>query len=436
MNEELYIKHKTYYLNKKEKFKKMSFLAANTSAHIILAPLYVISISKQLSVTEHKNIYYDFLGTSEDKTEKISFSKKIQMLLFKNNNNENIKVKQNELTDLSKSKDSKIDKINPNKNLNVVESKNKAIQNLEAKYGALMNNEGNTKINKIQHPITIRDHINKNLVEASGVPEGQTPYRAAIFDNYKQMFKSYNKQGILSFWKGTLMRIVYVSSSLIFSGYIFDGLNFFVKRFKNDFSSSIDIVNRFISLTLAEIIFHPFFLLENRYVLQNRLPHFRVYQSYFTIKSRAVSDLYNFCHVHIYKNIFILISILSLNSIFSNASLNNKIILSVISSFFSYPLYTVIRRLVCQDIKTAGMIPNRYYNLLHGLALIKKEEGFKNGLYKGFVPFALAHIIHLNYIAITADHLNYHYFIPRLNPFINDESINSLLLKEEDKCNS
>lgn len=439
MDEDLYLKHKNYYLNKKEDYNRLSFLAANSVTQMILAPLYVISISKQLSVTEHKHIYYDFLGTNEKKIEKLTYREKLKKLLFKSDS----KVENSKITDTTNKSNNKgvISEIESNnsksienvksilKNNNtVVEKNNSAIQNLEGKYGALMNNEGEAKINKIKYPITVRDHINKNLVEASGVPEGQTPYRAAIFDNYKQMFKAFNKQGILSFWKGTFYRIAFVSGSLTCSNYLNNIFDQKIKKHFKNYYMGLDLLNNFISLTLSEMLCHPFFLLENRYVLQNRLPHFRVYQSILTVQSRIYLDLYNFCSVHIVKNLFLFSFMYFLTTIFKSDANNNRIILSFISSAFTYPFYTVIRRLVCQDIKTAGMIPNRYYNLIHGLAIIKKEEGIKNGLYKGFLPFSIASIIYLNFVPITQFHIFDNYCIKYFNPFLRDETLDALLV--------
>lgn len=50
--------------------------------------------------------------------------------------------------------------------------------------------------------------------------------------------------------------------------------------------------------------------------------------------------------------------------------------------FLSYPFTTVQKRLQCQ-MDRVGMIPQRYSGVIHGLNLIRAEEGFK-GLYRGY----------------------------------------------------
>ena len=62
----------------------------------------------------------------------------------------------------------------------------------------------------------------------------------------------------------------------------------------------------------------------------------------------------------------------------------NHIACVVAAQAFCYPIITCARRLTCQTPDTPGMLPLRYLNLLHALALIRKEEGLFRGLYRGF----------------------------------------------------
>ena len=232
--------------------------------------------------------------------------------------------------------------------------------------------------------MTVRDSRNYNLIKSSGVPEGQKPYRAPIYNSYRECINALQKQGILGFYKGNGIRMV--AYGAINRGRI--TLDWFFRdryQFKEH-----NIVKVFLVYTIIDILAHPLFVMESRFILQNRLPNFRVFPSIIKYKSRSKDELFVNILCQIPKNVTI---ILSNFVFFSKPNLYSLLINNIITNVFIYPILTCMRRLVCQSGAFPGMLPYRYLNLLHALSLIKREEGVFKGLYKGFSAHILAVLI-------------------------------------------
>ena len=143
---------------------------------------------------------------------------------------------------------------------------------------------------------------------------------------------------------------------------------------------------------MIDYLFNPILFMQSRFILQNRIANFSIYQSipHFMRKfGRNPRVTMAGANVHLPKNI-----ILSIGGadILPGRPQESYMLSNLIGSTLSYPLLTVMRRLHCQTLDTPGMIPIRYTGVFHALKLIKYEEGFK-GLYGGFLAYILVVII-------------------------------------------
>jgi len=378
----IYERHINYY--KFTQFIKSisNTLLSSLITHSILSPLYVISILKQLSVPAHKDIYNDPNIKPFPIERRLSYKDKIVGMLSRSN-------ERKEQIDYDKGK-------NPNQTqssteIKEINEKNKDISHIKRRIR-----------DKIDHPITLRERVNKELVQLSGVQEGGHPYRAPIFEKYSEMLKVLNKQGVLSFWKGLIYRLGFIFTP----PFVMLGINNYIKEL--DTSMNYSIYNYkliYLIYSSIEFIIHPFYLIESRYILQNRLPHFRVYNSIFKLFNRSSTDIYQGALSHFPKN-FILFSVF-----FATERLRFTYSFPSYISFLTaltaiYPINTAIRRLCCQSLYDAGMIPIRYINLLHAMSLIYREEGIRKGLYKGYVPYILGMYLLFNYYDFLLDPIN------------------------------
>lgn len=144
----------------------------------------------------------------------------------------------------------------------------------------------------------------------------------------------------------------------------------------------------FCAATFASLILHPFHYAESRMILNNRLPNFGAYKSLFTLalNSRDPSQLIRGLSVHIPVNF--LLAFTGYNY-FTSTNIYTYLFTQLTFSSIAYPLLTVQRRLECQSVKNAGMIPMRYIGPLHALGLTLREEGLK-GLYRGYLAYLVA----------------------------------------------
>jgi hypothetical protein len=229
--------------------------------------------------------------------------------------------------------------------------------------------------------MTLRDERNYNIIKSSGVPQGQKPYRAPIYSSYRECINSLKKQGILGFYKGNAIRLVAFAS--IQRGRI--SLDWYFREHFDMKTNSI--LKMFLVYTIIDILAHPLFVMESRYILQNRLPQFKIFPSIWRYKTRSAEEMFVGILTQIPKNL----AWVSSNFLyFAKPSFYILLLNNLISNIMVYPILTAMRRLVSQSGSFPGLLPYRYLNILHALSLIRREEGLFKGLYKGFVPHMIA----------------------------------------------
>lgn len=341
-------------------------LLSSAITYSILSPLYVISILKQLSVPAHKHIYNDPNIKPFPPERQLSFKEKVVGLLGR-------KEKKEKIT-FDKDKPDESRPIRKEGEVSQVNESNKGISQVKRRIR-----------DKIDYPITLRERVNKELVQSSGVQEGGHPYRAPIFEKYTEMLRVLNRQGVLSYWKGLMYRVGFMFSP----SYIMLGINNYLTELSKVNNYSVHSYQSiYFIYSCIEFVIHPFYLIESRYILQNRLPHFRVYNSLFKLFNRSSTDLYQGALSHFPKNFLLFSVVLLMENL--RLTYSFPLYISLLTGFtVIYPVNTVIRRLCCQSLYDAGMIPIRYINLLHGMSLIYREEGIRKGLYKGYIPYII-----------------------------------------------
>jgi hypothetical protein len=270
---------------------------------ILYAPFYTISISRQLSITPHKEIYGDYVAPNSSK-----------------------------------------------------------------------------ELMKLSNEVTMRDAKNFELIKQSGVIEGQKPYRAPIYDNYWQTIKGLYRQGILGFYKGNFVRLATIATSQR----VGISLQWALKE-RFDFINHFQFLREWGIMSFCDVMTHLGFVLENRYVLQNRQPQFLIYKNALQFYKRSYAEIFRGAGGHIPKNFLFLFGYY-LNLLRSDASYTSSVILG---SIFSYPYMTAFRRIVCESTSMPGLLPVRYLNTLHAIFLIRREEGLFRGLYKGFFAYLI-----------------------------------------------
>jgi hypothetical protein len=248
-------------------------------------------------------------------------------------------------------------------------------------YGDYVEPKKSKELTKISSEVTLREAKNFELIKSSGVLEGQKPYRAPIYDNYWQTIKGLYRQGILAFYKGNFYRLFtyFVVHRFKIS------MNWYLKD-TSDFLKRFHLLREWISLTIGDMLLHPLFMLENRLILQNRLPQFQFYNNFFKFHSRSYSDMYKGFLGHMPKNFLFLGGFYFCYSI---PSYSNLAFATLFGGIISYPIVTPLRRLVCESSTIPGLLPLRYMNLMHAFFLIIREEGIFRGLYKGFFSYLI-----------------------------------------------
>lgn len=251
----------------------------------------------------------------------------------------------------------------------------------------------------LQKALTLRESRNFEVTKASGMLPGQKPYRAPIYESYFDVLRGLRKQGFLAFYKGNLYRIMFFGATgrVKITGE-------WALRERSNFFEKTNFLRKLLVYTICDMILHPLFFIENRYVLQNRLPHFQVYSSLIKFRTRSEYEMFNGVLGHFPKNFFYLIGYGS-----SASRDSNSVIMSTIFGHtFMYPILTGMRRIVCQTSIIPGMLPLRYLNLLHAVALIRREEGFFKGLYSGYIAYILAVFI---WVAFAENFGKFNYYL-------------------------
>jgi hypothetical protein len=250
-------------------------------------------------------------------------------------------------------------------------------------YGDYVSPSDSKELMNVKNEVTLREARNYELIKSAGTIEGQKPYRAPIYDNYFQTIKGLYNQGILGFYKGNGWRLIGYVGTYRFRILI----EWFLRERYNIFEINY-LIRSFVVFSVADIFLHPAFLVESRYILQNRIPQFQIYPNFNKFRIRSRQDLYNNCLGHIPKNFFYVLGIY-ISSYFPSILMQNSYNSMLFSTALCYPILTAMRRLTCQSMTIPGLLPMRYLNLLHALVVIRGEEGLFKGLYKGFFAYII-----------------------------------------------
>ena len=300
------------YINYYKKLKDLKLFNIQTfynfAFSILYAPFYTIAISRQLSVTPHKEIYGDY------KPE----------------------------------------------------------------------NKNSKELMKLQNELTLREAKNFELIKQSGVIDGQKPYRAPIYDNYLETIKGLYRQGVLSFYKGNLYRLVTNAASQRCA----ISLQWYLRE-NYPSMAAVSFLRDWMCMSACDIALHLGFVIENRFILQNRLPTFNIYKNALQLYMRSNQEVFRGAASHILKNFLFLFGFYA-SSILYKADYLYSVLLG---TFCSYPFLTAFRRVVCESSSMPGLLPVRYLNTIHALFLIRKEEGLFKGLYKGFFSYVIGTFI-------------------------------------------
>lgn len=266
-------------------------------------------------------------------------------------------------------------------------------------YGDYVEPSRSKELMKLSNELTLREKKNYELIKSAGVPEGQKPYRAPIYDNYKETIKGLYRQGILGFYKGNYWRLLTTTCSQRLR----ISFEWFLRERYETFSKFM-FFRDWLAFSLCDMAMHTGFVVESRYILQNRIPQFQIYRNIWKFKSRSIHDAWNGVLGHIPKNFFYL---LGFYFYYLSPTTGNLSFAIIFGNITSYPIMTAFRRIVCQSTEVPGLIPIRYLNLLHAVFLIRREEGFFRGLYKGFFAHFIGTVIFAMLVPNLAM-LNYH----------------------------
>jgi hypothetical protein len=259
-------------------------------------------------------------------------------------------------------------------------------------YGDYKSPSDSKELMNVKNELTLREARNYELIKSAGMIDGQKPYRAPIYDNYIQTIKGLYNQGMLGFYKGNGWRLLAYMTSYRFRIL----LDWFLKE-RYDYFNSSYLLKNIIIYSVADVFLHPSFLIESRYILQNRLPQFQIYPNFNKFRIRSSHEIYNNCLGHIPKNIVFFLGCYT-SSFFPWVLAQNFHNSMLFGATASYPILTAMRRLSCQSMKLPGLLPHRYLNLLHALALIRSEEGIMKGLYKGYWSYMIGLFIWVQFV--------------------------------------
>jgi hypothetical protein len=253
------------------------------------------------------------------------------------------------------------------------------------KYGDVSDME-KTQLMNMPKELTLQDKRRYELIIKSGVTGSNKPFRAPVYNSYREVFQALANQGFLGFYKGNFLGILQMWMNSGFKFRMMRQLEAGNYKFYHEspITKMIAVTGAF---TVIDIMCHPVMMLQSRFILQNRLPNFSVYKSAtnFLLKKFKRRDIFfQGAGGHLPKNIIFALGFLNL---FPGDPDRNFMAMTALSSILAYPILTCIRRQQCQDLDP-GMLPVRYSGTWHALKLIAKEEGIR-GLYRGFSAYAV-----------------------------------------------
>eukprot|EP00347_Sterkiella_histriomuscorum_P014589 403360307 len=220
-----------------------------------------------------------------------------------------------------------------------------------------------------------------DLMQASGQVGLNQPYRAPIYRSYWECIQGLSKQGVLGFYKGNGMRVLHIAMYSVIRTNMQMNFDFGDEIFRKD-----SFLRDFAAATIASLLLHPIHFLEARYILQNRLPNFKVYSGIHQMIYQNYAEIPKGITAHIPRSF--LLSLTGFNY-FTSVNIQTYYFQTLLFHTLAYPILTAQRRIECQSIKTPGMLPLRYLGPVHCLGLMWREEGFK-GIYRGYFAYLLA----------------------------------------------
>ncbi|EAR91059.1 carrier protein (macronuclear) [Tetrahymena thermophila SB210] len=257
---------------------------------------------------------------------------------------------------------------------------------------------------KVSKEITVQDRRKFELLIKSGATGTNRPFRAPVYGTYMEVFRGLSNQGLLGFYKGNFVGLMYTfcNSTLRFNS--IDMLDYSQYSFYHQGNSLLRGFSMFLICSAIDIMCQPLQTIQSRFILQNRLPNFALYKSFLDVfkrHKRQPFELYKGALGHSIKN-----AVLAFTwSLYDKDNAKQSFLISTLAShFLTYPVLTAIRRVQCQS-NLPGMIPKRYGGTFHALRLIAQEEGVK-GLYRGFIAYALAQTFLNGFVFLSNSFIN------------------------------
>ena len=244
-----------------------------------------------------------------------------------------------------------------------------------------------TEITKLElaksFDLAVKERRLNEVQLASGMVGANKPFRAPFYLNYRQAALALAGQGYQGFYKGNGVEILRVSCTLYPKYYILTS-NYFEESpllIKYMTAFSVELAEEYIS--------QPFQNAHTRYILQNRIPEYRVYRSLFRLLSTLrPQELYQGSKVILPKRALYFVTLTEGNS---DVSYNIAWLWGMLTLI--YPLETVQRRLEAQSTEHS-MLPRRYLDGIRWtLSRIYHEEGIRHGLYRGYICNTLANSV-------------------------------------------
>lgn len=245
------------------------------------------------------------------------------------------------------------------------------------------------------HELRVQERAYNQVQVSSGMVGSNRPFRAPYYKNYREVFAALAAQGYQGFFKGNgvdCIRFCAVSSSILFFGY----LELF-KGCKDSFKPYL----YFSFGVLAELFMQPLHNIQSRYILQNRLPEFRLYKSFYYVFASQHTRLYQGINVIIPKQS------LAFGLTFLTGNVIHGASLFVLTEFLTYPLDTVQRRLEVQG-NEHSVLPRRYVsNIRWTLSRIYDEEGIFKGFYRGAIMNIMSNSVKYLFMPVFGYYLSH-----------------------------
>jgi hypothetical protein len=165
----------------------------------------------------------------------------------------------------------------------------------------------------------------------------------------------------------------------------------------------VPCLHAFMLTCFLDLALHPLFLIETRYMLQNRHPHFSVYKSTKDLLGKSWRELYRGALLNIPRNFFIALTGLKLTD---QLSLTSYYLTTLAFQTLAYPFLTLQKRLESRSA-LSGLLDNELYNRGRAINCAKtmiKQEGLLS-LYKGYTANTFALVLFMSLMPKVSDFL-------------------------------